>query len=357
MNMTPPFLFVLTLCVLVKCGYDDVDDLLGHSTHSSGIQRLDVLPDNQMLPIGHVGHVSVWLTYEDGKVEEVTNRVTWRLSTPSLIDINQQGHIESRGHSGETEVHAVFNGLESKNSSTVLVSTALVESLEIPSHFTLPLGLKVPLAAKANFSDGTHGNVNTVVDWTVMDNDIATIDSLGILSSKAVGRTQAVAKLGDVVSNTAILVMTDAMVKKLRIDDDIDSAVPIGVIQDYKVVALLSDGSEINVSDNPDLGWISNNETVSAANTFFKDGEVQAVGNVVTSEKATLTAVLPVVTGLLGGSRLLKATTELVVSEAIVKSAPPSQAFPFYAQYLPIRVDFVYRACRSLTDEVVLTRQ
>lgn len=92
--------------------------------------------------------------------------------------------------------------------STEIAGPADIESIRIvPSSQTVFLGGTVPFQVSGERSDGSEEDITEVVDWSVKDSDVATIDDEGVATGHAEGATTITATFGDLQS-TAFLTVT-----------------------------------------------------------------------------------------------------------------------------------------------------
>ncbi|HGF3724610.1 TPA: Ig-like domain-containing protein, partial [Vibrio parahaemolyticus] len=211
-----------------------------------------------------------------------------------------------------------------------------------PKNAQIPVGLPLQFEAVATLDDGTTVDVtsNPSLSWSSSNNDIATIDSQGLLASVSTGQVTITAKGinkdGSIVVDTSDVTVTNATVTELLVTPKKPS-VAKGLNQAFKAEAIMSDGQVIDVTKNSELTWSSSDTEVAS---ISDDGtnKGQALGLAVgTSEiKAQ---------GMVGDTEFSD-TAVLTVNEATIQSFNVSPD----VVSIPVGLDSVLKAEVTLTD-------
>lgn len=310
-------------------------------------------PADATIPVGVTQGYSAIATFSDGSVQNVTRRfVAWQSDDTSGAPVGPDGVVYGIKN-GDYQIKAKFLGVNS-NLATLRVTPAQLQSLEIiPATSRIPKGLTQRYRAIGKFTDGTY-DVTSLVSWIARSPDISISSRGSLVVAYAVNVTAAPVtieatmidpQLGNPVTGVAEVMVTDAIVRGLRIERDISDSIPAGVVQDYVVFGMLSDGSEQNISDYRGLRWASNSPDVIARNSQPTDNTVQAVGVRATASPATLTASLRTPEGV-----TLSDTTTLSVGDAIVSSGTSLLINPELTPGLPVGMTQAYRAFAFYTD-------
>jgi|GEM_PF-5718262 hypothetical protein len=132
---------------------------------------LDIVADTAFgVAVGTSQSLRAILRMSDGSTENVSSRVTWTSSNPSIVEVSgiesQKGLMIGR-RSGSTTVRAAWAGLS--RDITMPVSSAIPLSLFVSSTIagTLPLYLSRDFQATARMSDGTTADVTRAVFWSI----------------------------------------------------------------------------------------------------------------------------------------------------------------------------------------------
>ncbi|MNR12604.1 Bacterial Ig-like domain (group 2) [compost metagenome] len=194
--------------------------------------------------------------------------------------------------------------------------TRQITNLQItPSESRIPAGLQQQFMAKVTLNDGaiTDASDGVSVQWNSSDASIVTVDGTG--RATAVGPGVASIKAtttenGKVLEANARLEVADAVVTDLALTPTTASSMPPSASQPiatsvFVANGTLSDGSLLDLTNNPTLNWSSSDVAVATvSNTVGGKGVATTVGAGIT----TITA-----SGILNGQNF-SATAELTVT-------------------------------------------
>lgn len=211
-----------------------------------------------------------------------------------------------------------------------------------PKNAQIPVGLPLQFEAIATLDDGTTVDVtsNPSLSWSSSNNDIATIDNQGLLTSVSTGQVTITAKGinkdGSIVEDTSDVTVTNATVTELLVTPKATS-VSKGLSQAFKAEAIMSDGQVIDVTKNAELTWSSSDTEVASISS---DGpnKGHAIG------LATGTSEIKA-QGIVGDTEFSN-TAVLTVNEAVIQSfnvTPDTTS-------IPVGLDTVLKAEITLTD-------
>jgi uncharacterized protein YjdB len=149
-------------------------------------------------------------TFSDSSTQIINQDVTWASSATGVATIsNTSGSIGAATgvSAGTTNISAALEGVT--GSVPLNVSSATLTSITLtPSTAVMALGSTLALHATGNFSDGTHQSIDTVVAWTSSATNVATVNSIGLVTGVANGPVSITAQLGG-VGRTANLTVED----------------------------------------------------------------------------------------------------------------------------------------------------
>lgn len=194
--------------------------------------------------------------------------------------------------------------------------TRQITNLQItPSQSRIPAGLQQQFMAKVTLDDGaiTDATDGVSVQWNSSDASIVTVDGTG--RAIAVGAGVASIKAtttenGKVLEASARLEVTDAVVTDLALTPTTASSMPPSASQPIVTAVFvangtLSDGSLLDLTNNPALNWSSSDEAVATvSNTVGGKGVATTVGAGITTVTAS---------GILNGQNF-SATADLTVT-------------------------------------------
>lgn len=194
--------------------------------------------------------------------------------------------------------------------------TRQITNLQItPSQSRIPAGLQQQFMAKVTLDDGaiTDATDGVSVQWNSSDASIVTVDGTGRATAVGAGVASIKATMtenGKVLEASARLEVTDAVVTDLTLTPTTASSMPPSASQPIVTAVFvangtLSDGSLLDLTNNPALNWSSSDEAVAAvSNTVGGKGVATTVGAGIT----TITA-----SGILNGQNF-SATADLTVT-------------------------------------------
>lgn len=236
-----------------------------------------VLPKTYSRPLQAIG------TYRDGRIEDVTAKMTWLSSNTGKATVSNatgsQGVV--RGSDGGTvEITATIteNGTTITDKSNVTVTNATLASITVaPSTASVPLGLEQKFTASGKFSDEFVMDISDVVTWTSSDDNVADIGNTpadrGVATANALSSSAiTITATKGAMNGTASLSVTSAAVESILVRPDSQScglAPPVGDDTVFLprpfsagliACASFSDGITRNVSSQ--VTWESGDTTV-----------------------------------------------------------------------------------------------
>lgn len=194
--------------------------------------------------------------------------------------------------------------------------TRQITNLQItPSQSRIPAGLQQQFMAKVTLDDGaiTDATDGVSVQWNSSDASIVTVDGTGRATAVGAGVASIKATTtenGKVLEASARLEVTDAVVTDLALTPTTASSMSPSASQPIVTTVFvangtLSDGSLLDLTNNPALNWISSDEAVATvSNTVGGKGVATTVGAGITTVTAS---------GILNGQNF-SATADLTVT-------------------------------------------
>ncbi len=319
------------------------------------ITALKVTPTTETVPVGLSKPFIATAILSDGKTTiDVTDSplISWTSSTPTTATINASG-LATGVEVGTVTVKAAGvtpEGTELSDTATLEVTDAIITSLQVtPTTKTTPKGLSKTFTATAIFSDGlTTLNVtdDPSISWSSSDVNTATISSgltsgngeatgveVGTVTITAQGSTPE----GTSVEGTATLMVTDAIVTALQVTPPLKT-IPKGLTQAFTATALMSDGTNVAVTDNAVVSWTTSDSAFATITTGQASGNGVATGEGV--GKVTVIA-----TGTVG-TETFEGTAQLTVTDAVATSLAVTPADASIAKGLTQQ----YEATLTLSD-------
>ncbi|EKK9975561.1 Ig-like domain-containing protein [Vibrio parahaemolyticus] len=299
------------------------------------VTALQVTPTNETTPVGLTKAFTAKAIFSDNSTRIVTNdpALTWSTSDADIASITtgqaSGGNGVAKGESQGTvtiTAKGTAAGTTFEGSATLIVTNAVVTRLDVtPTTETTPVGLEKAFKATAVLSDNTAIDVtdDAAVTWTSDDTGIATVVSgqtsgngvaTGVVSGNTVITAEATVD-GTVLSGSATLTVTDAVITELKVTPATDT-VPVGLSKPFTATAVLSDGkTTIDVTDSSAISWTSSEPSIATVDalglaTGIAVGEVTVKATGVTPEGTTVsdTATLQVTDAVIERLQVTPAT-------------------------------------------------
>lgn len=147
-----------------------------------------------------------------------------------------------------------------------------------PDSAQVPIGLSLQLEANAVLGSGQTINVtkNSALTWTSLNEDIATVDEQGkikgVNNGVATIRAEGENKDGSVVSDTAVITITNAVVERLQVTPTKNS-ISLGLTKPLVARAFFSDNTSLDVTDDPAITWSSSDPSIASVTTGLVSGD------------------------------------------------------------------------------------
>jgi hypothetical protein len=248
------------------------------ATHEAAAAQLMLSPSNPQIAQGTAQQFSLRVRGRDGRTRDVTARGAWSVATSegSVLAAGPDGLV-ALDAPGRYQVTVEYEGRTLR--TPIVVTTAALRSLSVtPTAPKVAKGLLQQFKATASFTDGTTQDVTALAGWSVKDvtgTRVATINSAGLASAKAVGKARITARY-QTSSATATLEVTAATVTSLAVAPP-DPTIAKGSEQAFTARATFSDGAVQDVTELAD--WVISD--VMGTGVASIDGSGTALGEAV----------------------------------------------------------------------------
>jgi uncharacterized protein YjdB len=269
------------------------------------VAGLTVTPATVTLPLDTTEKLTATARLSDNSTQDVSTSATWTSSDLAVATVDGNGLVTSVAP-GTANVVATFGSFTAM--STITVTNATLSTISVtPSTKTLIQSLQQQYAATGLYSDNTQRVITNDVTWSTANQAVAGISNSigmkGLLTAVGPGDTMVTASLSGKVGSATVTV-SSATLSALAISPA-NERVAVGGLVAYEARALLSDGSNLNVTT--EVSWSSSNTTAaSISNASGTRGHATGLAQGTT----TITANLGTLT----------ATTTLTVSNATLVS-------------------------------------
>ena len=261
-------------------------------TAQAGPRQLRLSPSDELIAPSTTQQYTAVLAFfrgmrRPGGEHVVTNAVTWSSSNPSVAMIDPHTGLVTAGNTtGTTTISAVSGALRA--SVQLTVSNATLSSISVtPSNPTVPLGRQVQFTATGNYSDSTHHNLTDAVAWSSGTPATATVNSLGLVTTKTQGST-VISALSGSTTGSSTLSVTAAVLDSIQVSPQ-NAKVILPATQQFTATGVYSDNHTQDLTST--ATWSSSDPNVATIDS--STGLATAVG----PGTATISAAFNAVTG------------------------------------------------------------
>src|SRR5260221_1420047 len=196
------------------------------------------------LKVGATQQFTATGTYSDNTTADITSTVTWASGTTATATITASGGLATGVAGGTTSITATLGSVTSPGVTLTVIS--LTSIAITPNPASVAVGTTIPFTATGTYSDTSTSNITTQVTWSSLPIASATIvATTGVATGVANGTAQISAVLGSIVAPSVTLTVGTGGVPvpvAVRIQQVIPT-IPVGGVEDFTAVALLSDGT------------------------------------------------------------------------------------------------------------------
>ncbi|MBY6016929.1 Ig-like domain-containing protein [Halomonas denitrificans] len=248
------------------------------------ITAIQVTPSPLLLAQGQQQVMTAMALYSDHTTANITATADWVSDDERVATISSAGLLTAAAQ-GSTGISARQDNITS-NVINVDVTPAVIEALQItPALIALHKGNRQAMTAQATYSDRTMGDVTDIVTWTAADTQVATIAPTGELRAMDIGRTNVTATIGEVVSNTAVVEVSKAVVTAIQVTPATMSLAK-GRQEALTAIAHYSDNTTADITHQ--VAWHVVNNSIATVTT---NGELNAVAEGATTVSASMDGI------------------------------------------------------------------
>jgi hypothetical protein len=209
-------------------------------------------------------------TYTDGSTANLTASATWVSASPAIALVNAGGLVTGVAV-GSTTLTATSGSISGSVTLTVTAPLTVTLIEVSPTSASLPLNATQDFQALVTWSNGTRLNMTYDVQWTSLNNAVATIDNMGHATAQAAGTTSLRATYGG-VSGQASITVTAPTLTSITLDPP-TSTLSVGGTVDLTATGNFSNGVS-TIPYDTHVSWASSNPAVA---TVESHGVVTAV--------------------------------------------------------------------------------
>ncbi len=277
---------------------------------------ISVSPTSQTVGAGQTAQFTATGVYGHGKnhpptSQDITNSVTWTSSVPGIASISSSG-VATGVSAGTTTITATINGFTGVTSATATLTvtgspgggtippgTTLVSLTVIPGSQSVAVPTQTAqFIAIGTTSSGSTVDVTNSATWSSSSQQIATIGAAtGLATAVGQGTVTITARLssgGSTLTGTASFTVLGGTTEEFTAVIIVPSAQSVSASgQTGQFIALATSGTtglEADVTNSPQIKWISSIPTVASVSSGLLSGNGIATG--VSQGTSTITAEL-----------------------------------------------------------------
>ena len=226
------------------------------------ISSIAVGPNPASVQVGSTVQFSATATLTDGSEQDISATASWNSSNTAVATIDTAGLATGvvQGTSNITAAAAGLGGTVTSPASTLTVTAVLVSIDVEPTAPSVPLGETQQFSATGHYNDGSTLDVTTVAAWASSKPSVATIDTAGLASTHAKGNANITATIGVIVSNTAVLTVTNPVLQSIAVTPS-NPSIAVGDTQQFTATGTYSDASTKDLTGT--AAWASSNTGVA----------------------------------------------------------------------------------------------
>ena len=287
---------------------------------SLALNGVAVTPVNPHLLAGGTQQFTATAYYNDQTTQDITTRVTWSSSDPSVATVDSSGLVTAMAL-GTTTITATSSEPSSFSSHSSLGSTILnvnappLSSIAVtPANPSIPVGITQQFTATGTYSDGTSRDITAQVIWSSSNTSIATVNSSGLATAVAAGTGTTITATSGKISGSTTLTVNSATLSSIAVTPP-DPNIPAGVPQQFTATGTYSDGMSYAITAQ--VAWSSSDILVATVN-------ISGLAMAVAAGSAAITAT----SGSISGSTSLTVNSATLSSISITPPTPSIQSIP-----------------------------
>ncbi len=255
--------------VSIKAKKADIEsNSLDFTINDAVISYVEASPDNATLAIGQRVQLSAFATYSNGLVYDVSPIVEWRSSKPDVAHVSSRRFVFVDGLSlGNALITPVIDSVLSYPSE-IAVTDKVVNKIEVtPKSLELPRGMARGLIPTVIYNDGSTNDIwSEWVSWESDNQLVAPITRNGVVVAQEPGLADITASIDASMSEPVITQVTPAVPINLVIRSAINQ-LPVGFTGNLIAYLVMSDNTEIEVTQSDNLTWSSEDTSIVTVST------------------------------------------------------------------------------------------
>lgn len=267
-----------------ECGRATIYMQLDHWADSLVIQvtnkvaRISLTPsDTILLETFQLQYQAIAL-FQDGSTKKFTDSINWSLSNKDVARINSNGLLTSETV-GTTNI--VVNFKDCTDTAKIHIIGPIEDVKISPQNKVFQIDNSLNYQLQLESKNGHSYTFTRFTKWSVLNPEIATIDSNGFLTTKGVGSTYIIAQMGPLKDSTLLHVINP--LDQIIVSPS-DTVLYRKQNLQYKAIGIYNNGDTADISDH--VEWVNINPQVFSLDSngygtgiSIGDYHVQAITN------------------------------------------------------------------------------
>ncbi len=179
-------------------------------------ERLELSPATTSVVVGGTTTFSVTFFNNTGQLAAVPAGIVWTSMNTNIATVNQQGMVTGVA-AGQTSIRVSYNSISATALITVTAAN-VPERLEISSTTTTVVaGASTTFTLTYFNNQGVAAPVPPGVDWSSLNNGVATVNQQGLVTGVAPGQASIRATLNAISATALITVTSPTVLERLEI--------------------------------------------------------------------------------------------------------------------------------------------
>jgi uncharacterized protein YjdB len=244
-------------------------------------------------------------TLTDNSTQNISADVGWTSSSTTVATVNGAG-LASSLSAGQTIITANCTlasmcGTVSATAALNVSAATLVSIAVTPTTPSIALGTTQQFVATGTYTDNTTQNLSAQASWSSSNTTVASVNSAGLATSAAIGRTNIAASVGSIASAPVPLGVTAATLASIAVSPT-NANLALGYAMSFSATGTYTDGSTQSLtsqvtwtSSAGGVATISNASNSAGVATSVAQGSTNITASMsgVTSAPAALTISAP----------------------------------------------------------------
>ena len=185
-----------SISVTIQAAQNGINGSTTATVIPATVKSIAITPTTAGLVVGTSRQYTATATLNNGSTANYTSLVSWNSDNTAAATVGLHSGLVSGIAAGTANITAAYNSVTSPPLN-LSVDAVSVQSITVtPISAIMPVGVTLPFTATAVFADGTSQNISANAVWNSQTASVATVSTLGVVSSLLSGNTNITAAFG-----------------------------------------------------------------------------------------------------------------------------------------------------------------